>query len=251
LCRGLAIFGDHGPAVRQKLHISFAGVDHGFDGEGHTGLKGYPGAGCTIVQDLRVFMEAATDPVTAVLLHHRVTVRLDELLDRMPDVAQVGAWSDQFDPLPHGLLGDIDQALAQNRGIPNKKHLAGITVKTVLDHRDVDVDDVAVLKNLIPWDPVADLMVDRGADRFRETPIVQWGRDGLLHVDDVSVADAIQFFGTHAGPDMIADHLEHVRGQPTGNPHFLDLVGGLYDDGHGCPFCGIWCEKQDLDSKRD
>ncbi|MNP65256.1 hypothetical protein D3C76_1608330 [compost metagenome] len=79
---------------------------------------------------------------------------------------------------------------------------------------------------------MADHMVDRGADRLGEALVVEGRGNGLLHVDDVVVADAVQFLGGHAGFDMLADHLQHFGGQAAGNAHLLDFGGRLDGDGH-------------------
>ncbi|MNG01284.1 hypothetical protein D3C84_842560 [compost metagenome] len=102
----------------------------------------------------------------------------------------------------------------------------------VLDHRHVDVEDVAILERLVIGDAMADHVVDRGADRLGEALVVERRGNGLLHVDDVVVADTVQFLGGHAGFDMLADHLQHFGGQAAGNAHLLDFGGRLDGDGH-------------------
>ncbi|MNN46538.1 hypothetical protein D3C81_1609220 [compost metagenome] len=113
------------------------------------------------------------------------------------------------------------------------EHLAGVAVVTVLDHRDVDIDDVAILQRFVVGDAVADDVVDRGADRLGEALVVQRRGNGLLHVDDVVVADAVQFVGSDAGLDVFADHFQHFGGQAAGDAHFLDIFRRLDGDGHG------------------
>ncbi len=67
----------------------------------------------------------------------------DEGLDRVADVAQVRAGPHRFDAAPHGLVADLGQPLRVRRRLADEVHAAGVAVKAVLDHRDVDVDDVA------------------------------------------------------------------------------------------------------------
>ncbi|MCY1307270.1 hypothetical protein D9M70_571790 [compost metagenome] len=76
-------------------------------------------------------------------------------------------------------------------------------------------------------------MVDRGADRLGEALVVERRRDRLLHVDDVVVADTVQFVGGDAGLDVFPDHFQHVGGQAAGDAHFFDFLGRLDGDGHG------------------
>ena len=65
--------------------------------------------------------------------------------------------------------------------IAHLHHDAGIAVVFVLDHGDIDIDDIAVFQFLgVRGDAVADHIVDRGADRAREAVVVQRGGDRLL-----------------------------------------------------------------------
>ncbi len=76
-------------------------------------------------------------------------------------------------------------------------------------------------------DPVADHVIDRGADGLGETPVIKVRRDGALDVDDVLVAPPVQLLGGDAGHHMGADHVEHFGGQAAGFAHFLLVFGGL------------------------
>ena len=79
---------------------------------------------------------------------------------------------------------------------------------------DVDIDDVAGLEHTVVRDAVADDMVDRGAHGLGEAAVADVGRDRLLHVDDEFVADAGRVPRcVTPGPDVLADHVQHVGGQ--------------------------------------
>ena len=71
-------------------------------------------------------------------------------------------------------------------------------------------------------------MIDRGADRFRKSLVIQRGRDGLLHPGDVFVADSVEFTRGDTGFDIIFDHIQHIGGQATGDAHFFLLLGAFY-----------------------
>src|SRR5690606_27576695 len=104
----------------------------------------------------------------------------------------------------------------------------------VLDHGDVDVDDVAVLEDLGgARDAVADDVVDGDAGGLGVAPVADVGRDRALHVDDVVVADAVQFLGAHPRLHVRGDHFQHLGGQAAGDAHLLDFFGGLEVQGHG------------------
>src|SRR5690606_33841264 len=110
-------------------------------------------------------------------------------------------------------------------------HAAGVAVPAVLDHGDVDVDDVAVLQDLgLARDAVADHVVDRGAHGLGEAAVADVGRDRPLHLQDVVVADPVELLGGDPGLHVRGDHLQHLGGQAAGDAHLLDFGGGLGDD---------------------
>jgi len=71
-------------------------------------------------------------------------------------------------------------------------------VVAVLDNGDIDVEDVTVLQGFVIGNAMADDMVDRGADRLGEALVVQRGGNGLLNVDDMLVAQAVELLGSDA-----------------------------------------------------
>ena len=104
----------------------------------------------------------------------------------------------------------------------------------VFDHRDVDVDDVAIAQFLaIRGDAVANHFVHRRADRFRKAFVVKRCGDRFLHVNDMIVANAVNFAGRHAYFDLRSDHLENLRGETARFAHGINLsVGFGYHGAH-------------------
>ncbi len=186
---------------------------------------------------LRLVVVDLADAMAAVLAHHAEALGLGIALDRVADVAQRRARLDRADAAPHGFVGGIDQALGHDRRRADVVHAAGITVPAILDHGDIDVDDVAVLEDLgVTGDAVADHVVDRRADRLGEAAVADIGRRRLLHVDDVVVADAVQLFGRHARLDVGSDDVEHLAGQTAGDAHQFDFLGGFQIHAHGAHY---------------
>ena len=101
------VFGHDRPAVGQFTNISLAGVDHGFDREDHAFFELEAGTGFAIVQDLGVFVEMLTDAVTAELADDRVTMFLSVRLDRVADIAERSAGSDNINAFPESFEGDV------------------------------------------------------------------------------------------------------------------------------------------------
>ncbi len=116
-------------------------------------------------------------------------VRLDDLAD----VAEIGSVPDRLDAAPHALVSNFRKAARLNRRFADIKHAAGVAVKTVLDNRDVDVDDVARFEFLRSWYAMADDMIHRGADGFwvglvAGRRVVQRRGYGVLQVHHVVMA---------------------------------------------------------------
>src|SRR5438034_7237581 len=105
---------------------------------------------------------------------------------------------------PHGLVSNLAQTPGLNGWCADVEHAARVSVKAVLDHGDVDVDDVARLELLVTRDAVAHDMVDRSADRrgvwlMPRRRIVERGGHRGLNVDHVVVAQPVELTGGDAG----------------------------------------------------
>ena len=185
------------------------------------------------MQHLRLLVELPSDAVAAIFPHYREIVALGVMLNGRADVAEPHPRPHHPYPHAHALVAHLGEPAGADGGFPDQEHLARVAVVAVLDDGDVDVDDIPVLQRPVVRYPVADDVIDRGADRFREAAVVQRRRDGLLHPDDVFVADPVQLVAGDAGADVGRDHLEHLGGQAAGDAHLLDLLGGLDMDCSG------------------
>jgi hypothetical protein len=150
----------------------------------------------------------------------------------MTDIAQVNVRANHLDTEAHGVVTDLRHPPADDGWITDEHHLAGVAVVAVLYDGDIDIQDVAGLELALARDAVTHLMIDRGADRLGKTLVIERRRGRLLHVDDVIVADTVEFCGGDARLHMRADHVQHVGRQATGDAHLLDFLGCLDGDGH-------------------
>src|ERR1700737_1868475 len=121
--------------------MAFACIHHGLDCERHTALQLEARARLAVVQNLRVLVIHAADAVAAILAYHRVVPLFDEGLNSVSDVAEPRAGFHSFDSAPHCLEAGFCQTLRMCRRLANEIHSAGITVETIPDDCDVDVDD--------------------------------------------------------------------------------------------------------------
>lgn len=97
-------------------------------------------------------------------------------------------------------------------------------MKAIFYNGDINIDDIPILELLIAGNTVADLLIDRGADGFGKSVVVQGGRDGLLDIHRIVVADVIEFIGGNPRFDIGDDHPELLGGQLAGDSHFLNFV---------------------------
>src|SRR5258706_12170581 len=133
LRRQAVVLRHYRPAVRQLADAGAAGVDHWFDGERHARDQLQSGARTAVVQDLRLFMEFAADPVTAKFAHDAAAITLGAALDRVANVAQAGAGAHFGDAAPHTFVRDFAEAARLDRRIADKIHGAGIAAGARLD----------------------------------------------------------------------------------------------------------------------
>ena len=136
----------------------------------------------------------------------------------MADVAERGARLDGLDAAPQRLERHLAQAPRLERRRAGEEHPAGVAVPAVQDHRDVDVQDVAVLQPPLSRNAVAYLMVDRDAGRLGIAPVVERGRCGAALQDEVVTA-AVELARGDARPHVLGDHVEHLGGEPAGATH--------------------------------
>ena len=185
LSRELAIAGDRRPSVGQHLHLCLALVDHRLDREDHAAAQFQPFARLAVVQDVRRFVKAASDAVSAEVAHHLRASLLGVALDGSTDVARRVAGAHRFDACQQRFVSDARQTLGGNRNlVPDPVHARAVSVPPVENHRHIDVGDVAFVQNLrVVRNAVTDNMVDADAGRFRKTTIVQRRRDGIVRTD--------------------------------------------------------------------
>lgn len=231
------VFGDDGPAVIELLDVAFTGIDHGLHREHHACLQLEAGAGPAVMQYLRIFVEALADTVAAEFANDAVALFLGIALDGIADIAECRARLDFSYAQPHAFIGDLAQTLCLDRWFADIEHAAGVAMVAILDDRDVDIDDIAILQHLVTRNAMTDLVVDGSADgfwvgRMAGRGIIQRCRDGLLHIDHVIVAERIQLFGRDASFDVGGDEIQHLGSQPAGDAHFFDIGRVLDRDCH-------------------
>jgi hypothetical protein len=99
----------------------------------------------------------------------------------------------------------------------------------MIEHRDVDIQSVAVLERLVAWNAVADHVVDRNTGGFRVGRIagrliIQRRRDRALNLEHVFVTQPVEFAGRDAGCNERRNVVEHFASEFAGDAHLRDIV---------------------------
>ena len=62
--------------------------------------------------------------------------------------------------------------------------------------------------------------------------VIEWCRNGALHIHDVVVAERIELLGRHVGFHVRRNEVEHFGREATGDAHFFDVLGGFKRNVH-------------------
>ena len=221
---GKAVILGHGrPAIGKDFDVALSKVKHRLNREDHAFFESQPRAGGAVMEHLRIFMKVTSNPVTAKFLNHGESIVFGVALDGVPDIAKSGSGFYFQDAEIHRLLTQFHEACGANWYVTHREHFAGVPMVTVLDDGDVDVDDVTALEFLGSGDAMANRVVDRCADGFREASVIERGRNGALSVHNVIVTNAVQFFRRDSRDHIRFDHLEDFGRKLPRNPEFFDL----------------------------
>jgi hypothetical protein len=164
----------------------------------------------------------------AVFANDRAAIFLNMFLNCLADIAQVFAGSELFDAEPQRLKGHFREPFRLNAGLAHKEHSAGVTVEFILDDSDVDIQNVARFQLPFARYAVTNDVIDRGTDRFRETPVIQGCRDRALGLDDVLVANLVQFACRDTRLHVLSNHIQDVGGKSARHAHFV-LLGRRFN----------------------
>jgi len=136
LCRERAVARHRRPAVVQYFHAEAAEIDHGLDGEEHSGFQAQPVAGLAVMNDVGQGMENPTDAVTAEIPHYRATLLAFGVgLDRVTDIAGGSSRLHGSDAAHHRFVSDFNQAHGFAFHVADQIHAARIAMPAVDDHR--------------------------------------------------------------------------------------------------------------------
>ncbi|MNI17218.1 hypothetical protein D3C73_705800 [compost metagenome] len=193
--------------------MALAGVEHWFDGENHPGLQRQALPRIAVMQHLRLVVVDLVDAVATVLAHDAKALVFGMRLNGVTDVAKGSTGAHPADAGAQGVIGGLDQVPRLGARLAHEIHAAGVAVPAVFFHRDVDVDDVAVLQHGCRRQAMADHFVNGCQHRFRIAEITDVAGNRLLHIDDVLVTQAVEFLSGDACLHMGCNHRQHFGGE--------------------------------------
>ena len=160
------------------------------------------------MQNLRVFVETPADPVSAVLSDHRETFGFRIVLNNRPDISEMRPRLDHGDTQLKTFFGRFYESLRQYGRLADRIHSACVTMKSIFNDSDIDINDVTIFQALVSRDAVADDMINAGADRLWKAPIVKRGGNCLESIHDVVMADLVKLSGGYTRFNMRPDHVQ-------------------------------------------
>src|SRR5210317_1414533 len=98
-------------------------------------------------------------------------------LDGVADISKLNTGFDHFNTDFHAFMTYACQPLCGDRGGADKEHLAGVAMKAVLYDGDIYIHGIPFFDDLVTGYAVAHNVIDRGADGFRETAVIERSRD--------------------------------------------------------------------------
>jgi len=215
---------DRCPVIGKRFGLWPTQVNHRLDRKEHALFEARTRARATIVQNVGGRMKNAAQTVPAKVANDRHPMRFDIGLDRVANIAERVARLDDLDPQHQRIMGHLNQALRLSRQLAGDIHARRITKPTIDDHSDVDVQDVAILQNLVARYPVTNYMVHADAARVLITLVPD--RGGLCarlidHLGD----QFIDFARGLARKHVIAHRVEDARGQGARIVHAGEIRG--------------------------
>ena len=216
----------HGPAVVPDLVVVGPQCDHGFDREGHARLHDRVVARIVVVGDDQAAVERRPDSVTGEVADDAVPESLGVALDHPADDVDGASGRDGLDGSHGRLVGALDEEARFLAHLTDEEGGVGVAVHATDEGRDVDVADVAIDQDCRVGDPVADDLIERGAQGLGESAVAQSGGVGAV-VEEEFMPDPVEIVRGHPGGDRPPHLRQGLSGDPTRHPHALDGLGVL------------------------
>jgi hypothetical protein len=128
-----------------------------------------------------------------------------------------------------GTVHSIESALTDSSpflaDVADKKRFGLIAMPSIDDTRDIDIDDVTILQDVVSGDPVADDVVDARTATLGVTQVAKGGRS-MPVLKGIVMCQAIDFAGRDTWLDERAEVIHQLGIKAPGGPHSVALKFG-------------------------
>ena len=108
-------------------------------------------------------MERRSDTVSREVPHHSITKSGGVCLNGFANHVNLASRRDRFDTTPECFFGALHQQRRRFGGLTDHESFVEISVHTVFESRDVDIDNVTLVDDGVIGDAMADHFIQRGA----------------------------------------------------------------------------------------
>lgn len=123
----------------------------------------------------------------------------------------------------------VERALADGASLiadlSDEERFRLIAVPAIHNTSDIDIDDIAILENVVAWDAMADDVVHAGAAAFGVSEVSECGW-GVSMLDGVIVREPIDLAGGYAGLDETTEVIHQLTIKTSGGTHAIALNFG-------------------------
>jgi len=123
----------------------------------------------------------------------------------------------------------VERALADGASfiadLSDEERFRLIAVPAIHNTGDIDIDDIAVLENVVAGDPMADDVVDAGAAAFGVSEVSECGW-GVSMLDGVIVRESIDLAGGYTSHDETTEVIHQLGVKASGGTHAIALDFG-------------------------
>ena len=186
-----------------------------------------------VMIDVGLFVEGVADTVTCQVADNAVAVFLAMLLNGMTDVAHKAEGLGGLHAYLQTLTGHAHQLFLLGCGLSDNEHTRGICIVAIDDGSEVDVDDVALLQDVLGLgDTVTDDLVDARTDGHGErrsvlvAAIIETGGNGVVLLA-IAATYLVNLQRRHAGADVLGHLVEHSGVDDARTADALNLLRRL------------------------
>lgn len=125
----------------------------------------------------------------------------------------------------HGVERALADGASLIEDLSDEERFRLIAVPAIHNTSDIDIDDIAILENVVAWDAMADDVVHAGAAAFGVSEVSECGW-GVSMLDGVIVREPIDLAGGYAGLDETTEVIHQLTIKTSGGTHAIALNFG-------------------------